>query len=76
MTCCPSLKVTENGKHFDILSAILWFNLISCSEQRPPFAKKQAASMNGDIITDSDSDSGELYVGLTIASARCEKADN
>ena len=41
-------------------------------EQRLPFAKKQAASVNGDIITDSDSDDGELYVGLT--SARSEKA--
>ena len=41
-------------------------------EQRLPFAKKQAAAMNGDIITDSDSDDGELYVGLT--SARSEKA--
>ena len=39
-------------------------------EQRLPFAKKQAASVNGDI-TDSDSDDGELYVGLT--SARSEK---
>ena len=34
-------------------------------EQRLPFTKKQAAAMNGDIITDSDSDDGELYVGLT-----------
>ena len=32
----------------------------------------QAAAMNGDNITDSDSDDGELYVGLT--SARSEKA--
>lgn len=43
-------------------------------EARLPLARAQAAAVNGDIVTDYDSDDGEKYLGLKSATSERAKA--
>ena len=41
------------------------YHAFNCDkERRLPFARAQAAAVNGGIVTDSDSDDSEQYLGL------------